>query len=79
MRDNGDGRHGQQRRQRQTSMVVDIQDNRGGYGGGEDAGRKQKICETTEMANRIGRTATDWANIDRKKIPTKGRIIAPIN
>ena len=42
-----------------------MRDNRDGYGGGGDERRQQKICETTEMAKWVGRTVTDWANINR--------------
>ena len=37
MRDNGDGRQGQRRRQRRTSMVAEMRENRDGYGGRGDA------------------------------------------
>ena len=51
-------------------MVVDMQEKRDGYGGGVDAGRQQKRCGTTEMAKLVGRTATDWENIDRERLQT---------
>ena len=38
--------------------------------------RKKKRCGTTEMEKWVGRTATDWANIDRERLPTLGCIIA---
>ena len=47
-----------------------MQDNRYGYDGGGYAGRQQKICGTMEMAKWAGRTATDWANIDREQLAT---------
>ena len=47
-------------------MVLDMWDNRYGYGGRGDAGWQYKICGTTEMAKWVGRTATDWENIDRE-------------
>ena len=51
-------------------MVTDIRDNRDGYGYGGYAGQQQKRCGTTEMAKWVGRTATDWTNIDRELLPT---------
>ena len=51
-------------------MVAEIRDNRDGYGGGGDTGRQQKRCGMTEMAKWVGRTVTDWANIDREPLPT---------
>ena len=70
MQDNGDGRQGQRRRQRQTITMADMRDNRDGYGGGGDAGQKQKRCGTTEMTKWVGRTATDWENIYRERLLT---------
>ena len=46
-------------------MMVDMRDNRDGYGGVGDAVRQQKICGTTERAKWAGRAATNWENIDR--------------
>ena len=43
-----------------------MRDNRNLYGGGGDAGLKQKRCGTTEMANWVGRTAMEWVNIYRE-------------
>ena len=45
-------------------MVADTQDSMDEYGGEGDAGRQQNRCGTTEMAKWVGRTATDWENID---------------
>ena len=47
-------------------MVVEMRDNRYGHGGGGDEGRKQMRYWTTEMEKWVGRTETDWENIDRK-------------
>ena len=47
-----------------------MRDNRDGYGGGVDAGWQQKRCGTTEMAKWVGRTTTEWANINREQLPT---------
>ena len=47
-----------------------IQDNRYGYGGGGDVGRQHMIYGTTEMAKWVVRMATEWANIDRERLPT---------
>ena len=49
-----------------------------GYGGGGDAGQQQKRCGTTDMAKWVGRTATDQVIIDRERLTTLGRIVAPI-
>ena len=51
-------------------MVLEIQDNRDGYDGGGYVGRQQMRCGTTEMDKWVVRTATDWANIDKERIPT---------
>ena len=51
-------------------MVAEMRDNRDGYGGRGDAGRQHKICGMTEMAKWVGRTATEWANINRERLPT---------
>ena len=51
-------------------MVEEMRDNRDGYSGRGDVGRKQKICGTAEMSKWVGRTATDWTNIDREQLPT---------
>ena len=50
--------------------MANMRDNRELYGGGGDVGRQQKRCGTTDMEKRVGRMATDWVNIDRKKLPT---------
>ena len=50
-------------------MGTEMQDNRDGYGGGGDVGWQQMRCGTTEMAKWVGRKATDWANINREKLP----------
>ena len=42
-----------------------MRDNRDGYYVGRDTGWQHKICGTTEMDKWVGRTATDWENIDR--------------
>ena len=47
--------------------MAEIWDNRDGYGGRGDVGRQQKRYGTTKMAKWVGRTATEWANIDREK------------
>ena len=78
LQDDGDGRQGQQWKQRQTSMVAEMRDNRYGCDGGGDAGQQQKRCGTTEMARWVGRTATAWANINREQLPTWGRIVTLI-
>ena len=65
-----DGRQGQRRRQWRTRKVEEIQDNRVGYGNRGDVGGQQMRCGKTEMATRVGRTAIDWANIDRERLPT---------
>ena len=51
-------------------MAAEMRDNRDEYRGGVDVGRKHKRCGTTEMEKWVGRTATDWANINREKLPT---------
>ena len=79
MQDNGGGIKGQRRRRRQTSTVEEIRDNKDGYGGRGDTGRQQKICGTTEMTKWVGRTATEWKNLYRGRLPTRGRIISLIN
>ena len=78
LQNNGDGRQGQRWIQQWTSMVAEMRDNRDLYGGGGDTGQKRKRCGTTEMAKWVGRTATYWANIYRERLPTWGRIVAPI-
>ena len=50
--------------------MVDMKDNRDGYGGGGDVGRKQMRCGTTDMAKWVVRTETYWANINRELMPT---------
>ena len=40
-----------------------------GYGGRGDVGRQQMGYGKTEMAKWVGRTATEWANIDREQLP----------
>ena len=47
-----------------------MQDNRDGYSGGEDLGRQQMRYGTTDMAEWVGRTATDWENIDTERLTT---------
>ena len=47
-----------------------MRDNRDRYGGGGGVGRKKMRCGTMEMAKWVGRTVTDWANIDRERLPT---------
>ena len=47
-----------------------MRDNRDGYGGRGDAGRKQKRCGTEEMAKWVSRAVTDWVNINREQLPT---------
>ena len=51
-------------------MLAEMRDNRDEYGGGGGVGRQQVRCGTTEMAKWVGRTATDWENIDREQLPT---------
>ena len=51
-------------------MITEMRDNRDGYSSGGDVGRQYMRCGTTEMEKWVGRTATDWVNIDREKIPT---------
>ena len=50
-------------------MVAEMRDNRDGYGGGGDAGQQQKRCGTMDMDKWVGRTTTDWENIDRELLP----------
>ena len=50
--------------------MAEIRDKRDGYGGGGDAVRQQKRCGTTKMDKWVGRTATDWANIDSEGLST---------
>ena len=78
IRDNWDGRQGQRWRQQRTITVEEMRDSRYWYSGVGDAGRQQKRCGTTEITKWVGRTATDWANIDRERLATWGRIVAPI-
>ena len=52
-------------------------ENRYGYSGGGDMGRQHMRCGMTDMAKWVGRTVTDWANIDRERLPNRGRIVAP--
>ena len=54
MQDNKDGRQVQRQRQRRTSKVEEMRDNRYGYGGGGDVGRQHMICGTTEMGWKDG-------------------------
>ena len=54
-----------------------MKENRDGYDGIGYAGRQHMICETAEMAKWVGRTATDWENIDREQLTNQGRIVAP--
>ena len=42
-----------------------FRETRDGYNGRGDVGRQQKKCGTTEMVKCVGRTATEWANINR--------------
>ena len=70
VQDNEDDRKGQRQRQSLTSMVAEMQDNRDGYGGRGDAGQQQKLCGMTEIAKWVGRTETDYVNIDRGQLPT---------
>ena len=70
MQDNRYVRQGQRWRQQRMSMVAEMRDTRNGYGGGGYAGRQQKICRTTDMAKWVGRTATEWENINRERLPT---------
>ena len=46
-------------------MVEDMKENRDGHGGEGDVGQQQMRCGTTDMEKWVGRTATNWANIDR--------------
>ena len=66
IQDNTDFRQGYQGIQRRTSTVTEMRDIRDRYGGGGDVGRQQMRCGTTEMAKWVGRTARNWANIDRE-------------
>ena len=49
-------------------MVVEMKDNRDEYGGGGDVVRQLKRCGMTDMVKWVGRSATDWANIDRDNL-----------
>ena len=49
--------------------MVDMRDNRDGYGGRGDVGQQQMICGTTDIAKWVGRTATEWENIDKERLP----------
>ena len=55
-----------------------MRDNMDGYGGGGDTGRQQKRCGTTEIEKWVVRTVIDWANIEKERLLTLGRIIALI-
>ena len=70
IQDDMDGRQGWQRRQRRTSMVAEMQENRDGYVGGGDVVWQQMRCGTTEMEKWVGIMAMDWANINRERLPT---------
>ena len=50
--------------------VAEMRDNRNRYSGGGDAGHQKEICGTTEMVYWVGRTETDWENIDREQLTT---------
>ena len=50
--------------------MAEMQDNRDGYGDGEDAEQQHKRCGKTEMEKWVGRMATDWENNDREHLPT---------
>ena len=47
-------------------MVAVMQDNRDECEGRGDVGRQHMRCGTTDMAKWVGRTVTDWDNIDRE-------------
>ena len=51
-------------------MVEEMQDNRDGYSGGVDVGWQQMRFGTMDMAKCVVRTATDWENIYRERLPT---------
>ena len=51
-------------------MVEEMQDNRDGYDGGGDVGRKHIICGTTEIAEWVVRTTTNWASTNTEQLPT---------
>ena len=52
------------------STVEEMQDNMDGYGGRGDVGWQKMRCGMTEMAKWVVRTATEWENIDRERLPT---------
>ena len=64
------GRQVQRWIQRRTSTVVDMRDNRDGYGNGVDVVWQHMRCGTKEMEKWVERTATDWENINRERLPT---------
>ena len=70
MQDNRDGRKYHRGRQRQTSMVTEMRDNRNGYDSGGYVGRKHTRCGMKEMVKWVGRTATDLEKMDREQLPT---------
>ena len=51
-------------------MLAEMQDNRDGYVGGGNVVWQQLRCGTTETEKWVVMKATDWANIDREKLPT---------
>ena len=75
---NGYGIQGKWWRQRRTSMVEEMSDNIYEYDGGGDVGWQQNRCGMAEIKKWVGRTVTEWANIDRERLPTWGPIVAPI-
>ena len=68
MLDNRDVIESQRLRQRRMSMVAEMRYNRYVYDDRGYAERQQKRCWMMEMEKCIGRTATDWENIDREEL-----------
>ena len=58
--------------------MAELRKKRDGYGGAVDAGCQQKTCGMAEIDKWVVRTTADLENINRERIPTLGRIIAPI-
>ena len=50
--------------------MAEIQDNEDGYVSGRDVGLQQMRRGTTEMGKLVRRMATDWLNINSKRLTT---------
>ena len=66
----GEESGGRERWRRCGKIGMDLEVEEMWDGKRRDVGRQQKICGTTEMAKWVGRTAMDWANINRERLPT---------